>query len=903
MKKYIEQSNPKLSVIIPIYNAEKFLEQCLDSVLSQTLENIEIICVDDGSTDNSLNIVNRYAKLDKRIIVLKQNNQYAGVARNYGLSVAKGDYIHFLDSDDFLEKDAYKLATEAIDDSDICIFFHKTYDNKTGKTEYRPHYYHSIIGAYEKIKTSFKVDSRHFIYNAVVPWNKIYKREFLLNKEIKFSKLQCANDRYFHFAAVTQAESITVFNAYLINYRINNENSVAGGLGRLKHFECHFKSFMEILSLKNFVSEQEYKQIVDVCMKDMLSFFQKAQGSLKIIIWNKISEFVKTYLGEIITSQYKDFDWYNIYNALISIKGKNKDIIVSLTSFPERISTLNKCIESLFMQTVLPQKVVLWLADSQFPNKEKDLPQELLSLNECGLEICWCNDIRSYKKLIPTLKQYPNNIIVTVDDDVIYSPNLIENLYESYLEMPHCVHAHRVTKMYMFENGIKWIPGGEYFYLTPNSLNKLVGVGGVLYPPHCFHKDIFNEDLFMKLAPTNDDQWFWCMANLNGYFVRSVPDKILKLSYIENTQKYGLTNINDKGLNLFIVQLRNLFDYYPEWLAMMKNDFVGQEKPLMLEYIGYIEKDLYSNRKELNKIKTDFDRGLCNALSINYPQEDYDFYKNLKKKEYPRALRKWLMRVRGFEIDLKNPVYFSEKIQWSKLYSSSRLKAKLADKYAVRHWIEKRIGSEYLIPLIGVYKDFDQIDFSKLPDKFVMKCNHGSGWNIVVKDKKQLVIDTARKQINEWMATNFAYKAGMEMHYKYIKPRIVIEEYLENSGGELVDYKFLCFNGKAKICWVDTGRYTGHKRDLFDMNWNHIPVIFEYPNSSKVIEKPKNFAEMVNLAEKLAKGFDQVRVDFYLLNDGSIKFGEMTFTSGTGTDRFIPRIYDYILGEQIKLNK
>ena len=182
-----------------------------------------------------------------------------------------------------------------------------------------------------------------------------------------------------------------------------------------------------------------------------------------------------------------------------------------------------------------------------------------------------------------------------------------------------------------------------------------------------------------------------------------------------------------------------------------------------------------------------------------------------------------------------------------------------------------------------------------------MKCNHGSGWNIIVHDKTQLNLAEAKKKMDIWMHSNYAFRAGLEMHYKRIRPRIVVEEYLENQNKDLYDYKLFCINGKVYMCWVDSGRYIDHKRDFFNANWEHMPVLCEYPNANVMPQKPKDFEKMKELAEKLAKGFPQVRVDFYVLNDGTIKFGEMTFTSGTGADRYNPLVYDRIIGKQIIL--
>ena len=242
---------------------------------------------------------------------------------------------------------------------------------------------------------------------------------------------------------------------------------------------------------------------------------------------------------------------------------KKADIIISLTSYPARISTVHLVIESLLAQSYKANKIILWLSPEQFPNKEVDLPKQLLNLTSKGLTIDWCKDIKSYKKLIPTLEKYPNDIIVTVDDDNIYPERCLEKLYKGYLKYPKCIQAHRVTKFY-YDGEFKVIAGGKDYYKKPSYLNKLVGICGVLYPPNCFYKDILNDKLFTKLAPTNDDQWFWLQAALKGTKVRVVDEPEIKANCIDGTQAVGLYNINDRGEKLFWKDFNRLLEYYPK---------------------------------------------------------------------------------------------------------------------------------------------------------------------------------------------------------------------------------------------------------------------------------------------------------------------------------------------------
>lgn len=262
----------------------------------------------------------------------------------------------------------------------------------------------------------------------------------------------------------------------------------------------------------------------------------------------------------------------------------------------------------------------------------------------------------------------------------------------------------------------------------------------------------------------------------------------------------------------------------------------------------------------------------------------------------------------GRKIDWENPKTFTEKIQWLKLYDSTPIKTRLADKYLVRQWVAEKIGAEYLIPLLGVWDNFDDIDFELLPEQFVLKCNHGSGMNVICRDKKTFDVENAREKINMWLEIDFG-ALMCELHYNNIKKKIIAEKFLtENDLPDINNYKFWCFNGKLNFCGFDSGRaldgnLDNLRIDYFDMNWR--PTSFEngsHPRSEhpEKISKPKNFELMKKLAAELCKGFNMVRVDFYEVGE-KIYFGEMTFTPGSGLMTFKPAGTDEKLGDLITL--
>ena len=270
------------------------------------------------------------------------------------------------------------------------------------------------------------------------------------------------------------------------------------------------------------------------------------------------------------------------------------------------------------------------------------------------------------------------------------------------------------------------------------------------------------------------------------------------------------------------------------------------------------------------------------------------------QENYPRELKKWYEKNTGLKLDLNNPVTYNEKIQWIKLNYRNPLMTTLSDKYLVRDWIRDKIGEEYLVPLLGAYDAFSDIDFASLPDRFVMKTNHGSSWNIIVQDKSKFNPLSARLKFFIWMHLNYAYTTGYQLHYKNIKPKILIEKYLENEHGMLRDYKVLTFGGKAHYIWVDSDRFTDHHRNVYDLDWNSAPFEIGKHNLPEGISRPANLKLMVELTEKLAEGFPMVRVDFYEV-DGRLYFGEMTFTNCSGIDLVRPPEYDKVLGDLIPL--
>lgn len=276
---------------------------------------------------------------------------------------------------------------------------------------------------------------------------------------------------------------------------------------------------------------------------------------------------------------------------------------------------------------------------------------------------------------------------------------------------------------------------------------------------------------------------------------------------------------------------------------------------------------------------------------------------NILKFVPDKAMLKLQYRIKlGRKLDLKNPRRFTEKLQWYKLNYRTKKMTVCADKYRVREYLQEKGLSDITCNLYGCYKSTDEIDFDKLPSKFVLKTTNGSGTNILCSDKSKLDTIKIRKEIDTWLKRP-CFSLGREWAYKNIEPRIIAEEYLEDkesSFSGINDYKFMCFNGRVEYVVFDCDRFVGHKRAIYDREWNYIDVGTDCEKLCDVVKKPENYDKMCEIAEKLSTDFPFVRVDLYSIGE-EIYFGELTFYPWTGYVQFEPDEFDMILGEKFVL--
>jgi hypothetical protein len=283
----------------------------------------------------------------------------------------------------------------------------------------------------------------------------------------------------------------------------------------------------------------------------------------------------------------------------------------------------------------------------------------------------------------------------------------------------------------------------------------------------------------------------------------------------------------------------------------------------------------------------------------------------------------------GKRLDLDNPSDFNQKLQWLKLHYKNPLLVGCADKFAVREYVKDRIGARYLNDILGVYSRVDQIPFEDLPNEFVLKATHGSGWNILCPDKTTIDWNLACRKMRKWLRSDFSMN-GREWQYREIPPRILCEKYLKDrAGGLLRDYKIFTFNGQCKYIWVDfeAGQRVPGKpahvafqnsydkpliedgfvryRNIYDTQWNFQPDkrILRPNSSDQGPDRPKCLEEMIAIASELSQGIPQCRVDLYVIDNTRIVFGELTFTCGNGCNQFFPESFGVELGQYIELPK
>jgi len=256
--------------------------------------------------------------------------------------------------------------------------------------------------------------------------------------------------------------------------------------------------------------------------------------------------------------------------------------------------------------------------------------------------------------------------------------------------------------------------------------------------------------------------------------------------------------------------------------------------------------------------------------------------------------------IMGYDIDWKNPETFNEKMNWLKINDRNPLYTRLVDKVAVKDLVADNIGRQHVIPILAKYNSVDEIDLDKLPDRFVLKCNHDSGSSVVCRDKRTFDFQAAKQKLDAAMKSDY-YLFYREWPYKNVKKCVFAEQYIaDGNRNALVDYKFFCFDGEPKIMYIGADKADYPTSDFYDMDFNHLPIRILDSNSQVRPSKPECFEQMKSFASILAKGIPCVRIDFYMIC-GKVYFGEYTFYHLGGYAPIHPKEWDEIISRMIKI--
>lgn len=617
--------DPLISVVIPVYNSEKYLKEAVNSFIQQTYQHLEIICVDDGSTDSSLRILEDLAQKDQRVKVYRQKNAGAGAARNNGISYARGEYIYFFDSDDLADKKLLeKTCARALEtDADIVAFHGYTFTNDDLSTKkFQSEFNKNILKDASQVFSYRDYPESILSTVNIVPWNKLIRLAFIKENNIAFEEISSTNDLTFSAVCLAAANRIALVDSPLVYYRLGHAGTVTSTKSKnlqnvitaVESAEKQIKKMAHAGDLSNSLSNFT---VENYCY----SFFHytddfSSERSEKFYGFIR-SRFSEAELGSLKREDFRNKKIFALYHSIKEhtyeqmLEIRSKKIIVSFTSFPKRIIYAHKVVSDMAAQKLKPSDVLLWLAEEQFPNRENDLPPELRSCADRGLvKIKWCaRDLRPHKKYLYAMLEYPDDIVITVDDDLEYPSDLVSNLYFSYLCFPDCVSAVRTyavaidkvnKKVFGCE---KWIKDYKKELMLPSKQLLATTGAGTLFPPGVLSGDALNEDLIEKLCPYADDIWIHQMLVANDVKTVCCADNF----YLRYTapQEGGLAEFND-GQNQNDVQYAAVQQYLKEKhgydivyqkLEEPDNGFDLSDCSQLLDYCEYLR----LNYVELNK--------------------------------------------------------------------------------------------------------------------------------------------------------------------------------------------------------------------------------------------------------------------------------------------------------------
>ena len=1076
-----KSEKPFVSVIVPVYNVEKYLRECLDSVCGQTLKNIEIICVNDGSTDGSLAILEEYAAKDSRVRIISQENRGLSGARNAGLSVARGKYIYFMDSDDVSPQGSLvKMFAEMETNSLDVLFFgaesffeseelekaHPVYKTLYKRRPFETQSGQSLVLAFKKAGCGFSPSACCYCSSRI----------FLNENSIRFPEGILYEDNVFFWKMILSATRVKSISDALFCRRVRAGSIMTNKKTSFRNFEGYATVVSELEKLAGTLS--------GTAVSEILRNHARGTSGTLVRFYREISPEDRARSRELLSGVLKDSAWLDsVRERIAEIDAGEKEegvaarerVAAADTRTPEEpcvepreaavkapesgdgnaSSPEGKKIYPAFLVRLGAAFILNKAARKRWRERHMDLtPKDGIDVNvhpelrrdsalkrfavraaslfifskkkrkafrakhlnlrpRDGVDVRALSSrvarLREAKRSRSTLWRVFDALVPATRGKITHTERhlrraaeeqtriLIDELRRmhdenrrAFDESRRVVDENRRTlgavraelktvreradalsrelaasktelkdRTLATERALRAALSSTREALTLKTLaakhaaldaesNLQARLGEVLESltaeavravnaradalSRAFEEALARGAESAKSAlfaaktelcasvATAEKQLREALSETGGALAReqektaaqtnaslaalaeSVPASEARvLAAVEAAKSALETGKIDKiaKTSTRVEAWMNyclLCDAFPEFRERLR-----ERNPLASREIF---DELFRTGADSPRI-VDYRNWQTAQIRSAFAYKNAAYYERVPAEARERELKLWFKLRTGRDLDLKHPKTFNEKIQWLKLYDVSPLKTRLADKFEVREWIREKIGEKYLTPLIGVYDTFDEIDFDRLPDKFVLKTTHGSGYNIVVKDKSRFDKADAKKKFDDWLSRKFEYQAGFEMHYAGMKPRIIAEEFLDIDESGIYEWQAFCFNGEAKFFLVIVGGAhdsTPGKRFYYSPKWEKLPftsLARELPEGA--IPCPDNFAELAECVKKLCDGFLHVRVDFYRLRDGNWKFGEMTFSTASGLWAVYPEEYDRVVGDMLTL--
>ena len=887
----------KISVIVPIYNTARYIRSCLDSILKQTLREIEVICINDGSSDNSLEILKGYSSKDARVKVIDQENKGTAAAKNAGLKEVRGEFIAFMDSDDFYPSSNVleKLYNTALEHHvDVCGGSRlMTVDAEGKQMNLRDNFFADRAQPISYIET--QQDFGYTLY--------VYRTELIKNNNISFPLYTFWEDPVFLVNVMYAASKFYCIPEVVYCYRKNHK--------------------------KRFFSEENVFHLLSGCYDNM--HFAK-EHHLKILFEKTVERLKKEYNH--VVAEYNTGRVKNLKGKIIGIctrysrenfKRFNRPVYVSIiVPVYNSAAYLEECLQSICDQT-LKEIEIICINDGSTDDSLKIIKEFALK----DERIRYVDKPNSgYGNVINIgLSLAMGEYVGIVESDDYIVPSMYETLYKAAAPENLDIVKGNFKRFYGEKNNRRfedvYISRNGFFYGKILNTEKEIDLFRV-YNINCngFFRRKFIEMNHIRLNETPgasyQDNGLWFQAFTFAKKILLLPDFLYMVrrdnpnSSVKSVGKVYCICDETAFIRGVLLQRQCSKEIFAMLWQRMFGNYIWTYNRIAPKFkLQFLERfyDDFRTAKENGELDFSLfssrEREILDQLFVNYKllsnKLQGGWKKTAKKSPYQKDVGLFYQKITGSRLNLDNPRTFNEKIQWLKLYDSTPIKTRLADKYLVREWAKEKIGEKYLVPLLDVYERFEDIDFEKLPNQFVIKCNHGSGYNIIVKDKSQLDLADAKSKVDGWMRENYAFKWGFELHYRDINPKILIEQYIKNDEQNLYDCKFWCFNGEVKYVQIGNNFPDRLKMVFYDLNWERQPFYYDHPLCEKKLEKPDNLDEMIQIAKTCCQGFPFVCVDLYRSNDGRIIFSKMEFTRSNGIGRWNDEKYNLVLGQLIKL--